>query len=165
MTTATEGNRPEGSKEGTFLVTAADVESAVLRDVSDGQIHSLSSNPGIEVDEVIECMIAPDPPLEVSWQVIEVTDRREIAIQESDERPTARTRDIAADQAIGELTRQERAGEGEWHVITVPEDDTETAVEDVLADDERLRERAARLGVSRVEVRSEPGVVSVRYLP
>jgi hypothetical protein len=35
----------------------------------------------------------------------------------------------------------------------------------VLADREGLTERAARLGVGRVVVRSEPGLVCVRYLP
>jgi len=35
----------------------------------------------------------------------------------------------------------------------------------VLADREATLSRAARLGVARVEVRSEPGVVSVRYMP
>ena len=160
------GNRgTDDRKEGTFLVTAAEADSAVFRDVADGQVHPLSSNPGVAVDEIVEGSIAPDPPLNVTWQVVDVVERREIAIRESDEPPTARTRDVAADQAVGELTRQERAGEGEWHVITVPEADTAEAVRDVLADEESLRERAARLGVSRVEVRSDPGIVSVRYLP
>ena len=57
-----------------------------------------------------------------------------------------------------------RAGEGELHVLTVPEDGTTDAVADVLDDEETLA-RAARLGVRRVEVRGESGVVSVRYLP
>ena len=64
-----------------------------------------------------------------------------------------------------ELTRRERAGTGEIHVLTVTESDTEAAVADVLADTEGLRSRAARLGVERVVVRSAPGVVCVRYLP
>jgi hypothetical protein len=36
---------------------------------------------------------------------------------------------------------------------------------DVIDDREGTLSRAARLGVNRVEVRSEPGVVAVRYLP
>ena len=62
------------------------------------------------------------------------------------------------------MTRRERAGTGELHVLTVPDGETEAAVADVLEDEATLA-RAARLGVERVEVRSEPGVVSVRYLP
>jgi hypothetical protein len=63
------------------------------------------------------------------------------------------------------VTRRERAGTGELHVLTVPEERTGAAVEDVLADREATLSRAARLGVARVEVRSAPGVVVVRYLP
>ena len=55
-------------------------------------------------------------------------------------------------------------GDGEDVDLTVPDEETEAAVGDVL-DDEATVERAARFGVERVEVRAEPGVVSVRYLP
>lgn len=152
-------------KEGIFLVTAADEGSAVLKDVADGQVHALSSNPGVAVHEIIDGTVAPDPPMNVSWQLIETESRREPSIVESDQSPTTETREIAADQPVGELTRRERAGEGEWHVLTVPREDTEQAVEDVLEDTEGLLSRAGRLGISRIEVRSAPGVVSVRYLP
>jgi len=50
-------------------------------------------------------------------------------------------------------------------VVTVPDDGTSEAVDDIVDDREGTLSRAARLGVNRVEVRSEPGVVSVRYLP
>jgi len=50
-------------------------------------------------------------------------------------------------------------------VVTVPEETTDAAVSDVVDDREATLSRAARLGVNRVEVRSTPGVVSVRYLP
>lgn len=151
--------------EGVFLVTAADEDSAVLKDVDSGQVHTLSSNPGVEVDDAVEGVVAPDPPMNVSWQLVELNERWSLSVEESDEAPTAKTREIAEGQSPGELTREERAGVGEWHVITVPEDGTEAAVEDVLDDREGLLARAARLGVNRVEVRSAPGVVSVRYLP
>jgi len=49
--------------------------------------------------------------------------------------------------------------------LTPPEEDTADAVSDVIDDREATLSRAARLGVNRVEVRSEPGVVSVRYMP
>jgi hypothetical protein len=83
----------------------------------------------------------------------------------SEESPTAHSREIAADQSVGDLTRKERAGTGELHVISVPEGGTDEAVQDVLSDREGTLSRAARLGVARVEIRSEPGVVVVRYLP
>jgi len=152
-------------KEGTFLVTAADENSAVLKDVDDGQVHALSSNPGVSEGEAVAGVVAPDPPLDVSWRLVEIDERWTVSVSASDESPTTFAREIAADQAEGDLTRRERAGEGELHVLTVPADLTEQAVQDVLDDAEATRSRAARLGVSRVEVRSEPGLVVVRYLP
>lgn len=152
-------------KEGTFLVTHVEEESAVLKDVHDGQVHTLSTNPGLDAEDVVEATVAPDPPLEVTYQVVEVADRRRVVIEESDEPPTAQEREIAADQPVGDLTREPRAGDGEIHVLTVPEETTEEAVSDVIDDREGTLSRAARLGVNRVEIRSEPGVVSVRYMP
>ncbi|SEH52362.1 MULTISPECIES: DUF5812 family protein [Halopenitus] len=156
---------PADGKAGTFLVTHADTDSAVLKDVHDGQVHTVSSNPGVETEDVLEATIAPDPPLEVTYQVVAVDRRRTVPIQTSEEPPTTQERSIAADQPVGELTREPRAGDGELHVLTVPEDATEEAVSDVAEDREATLSRAARLGVNRVEIRSEPGLVSVRYLP
>lgn len=155
----------DSEKTGLFLVTAADDDSAVLADVDDGQVHTLATNPGVEAGEAIEGTVAPEPPLEVAWQLVDVAEQWPISVEESSESPTTLECDLAAEQAVGELTRRERAGIGEIHVLTVAEDETESAVADVLEDTEGLRSRAARLGVERVVVRSEPGVVSVRYLP
>jgi len=151
-------------KEGTFVVTEADPESAILRDVNDGQIHTLGSNPGLAVGEAIEATLAPEPPMEVVWDVEETARQFSVSVEESAEPPTQQALDLAADQPVGEVATRERAGTGEVHVLTVPEENTEAAVADVLDDDATV-ERAARIGVERVEIRSEPGVVSVRYLP
>ncbi|QLH76721.1 hypothetical protein HZS55_05110 [Halosimplex rubrum] len=151
-------------KTGTFLVTEADAESAVLRDVSDGQIHTLGSNPDLAVGVAIEGTLAPEPPMDVVWTVEEIDRQFTVSVEEHDEPPTERARETAAAQPVGEVTTHERAGTGEVHVLTVPEESTDSAVADVR-DDEATVERAARLGVERVEIRSEPGVVSVRYLP
>lgn len=153
------------AKTGTFLVTAGDDGTAVLRDVADGQVHTLAENPGFEAGEAVEATVEPEPPLEVAWRVVDVTERWAISIEESAESPTTLERDMAADQDVGELTTRDRAGTGEIHVLTVPEEETEAAVADVLEDEAGLRSRAARLGVERVVVRSAPSVVSVRYLP
>ncbi|WP_435067502.1 DUF5812 family protein [Haloplanus sp. C73] len=152
-------------KTGTFLVTAADDESAVLTDVDDGQVHTLVDNPGVAVGEAIEGTVAAEPPLEVAWRLVDEAERWTISVEESDESPTTHEREMASEQGVGELTKRERAGIGEIHVLTVEKDGTDEAVADVLDDTEGLRSRAARLGVERVVVRSEPGVVSVRYLP
>jgi 2,4-dienoyl-CoA reductase-like NADH-dependent reductase (Old Yellow Enzyme family) len=152
-------------KESTFLVTAADDNSAVLKDVHDGQVHTLSSNPGVEVHDAVTGTVAPDPPMNVSWQLVEIERRWNIAIERNDESPTAHVKDLADQQATGDLHREERAGTGEIHVLTVPEELTEQAVDDVADDLETTLSRAARLGVDRVEIRWAPGVVSVRYMP
>ena len=168
--TDTDGDDPAGTDgddrtEGTFLVTAAEESSAVLRNVETGQVHTLSSNPGVERGDVVEGVVAPDPPMNVSYQLIETDSRWSVPIDRSPEPPTTHSVDLAADQAVGDLTREPRAGTGEVHVLTVPEDGTDDAVEDLLDDADQLRARAARLGVDRIEIRSEPGVVSVRYMP
>jgi hypothetical protein len=149
---------------GTFLVTAVDEASAVLLDVAGGRVHTLSENPGLERDDAVRGVLLADAT-GVTWSVAEEHERWTVSVGESDESPTAHARELAAEQDVGELTRRERAGEGELHVITVPEDRTADAVADVLADREGVLARVARLGVARAEVRSAPGVVVVRYLP
>lgn len=152
-------------KESTFLVTHVESDSAVLKDVHDGQVHTLSSNPGLTVDDALEATVAPDPPMEVTYQIVEIMEQRALSIAESEEPPTVHERELATETETGELAREERAGVGEIHVLTPPEEDTADAVADVIDDREATLSRAARLGVNRVEVRSEPGVVSVRYMP
>ncbi len=152
--------------ESTFLITHAEPDTAVLTDVHSGQVHTLSDNPGVEEDDVLAGTIAPEPPLELTWQLTSVDERRSITVERGEEPLTTQERELAADQPVGEITRQERAGTGEIHVLTVDPDETDGAVDSVI-DDEATRSRAARLGVERVEVRSDAnaGVVSVRYLP
>ncbi|MFQ3319373.1 MAG: hypothetical protein ACI8UR_002218 [Natronomonas sp.] len=150
--------------ESRFLVTHADDSSAVLKDIDRGQVHTLGSNPGLAVNDLIAGTVEPEPPMEVTSQLVEFEKRRTLSVEHSPEPPTKQEREIAADQPDGELTREERAGTGELHVLTVPEAQTEDAAADVLEDEGTLV-RAAKLGVERVEVRSAEGVVSVRYLP
>jgi len=155
----------DGPMEGTFVVTHADADSAMLRDADTGQVHTLSENPELETETVLHGTIAPEPPMGVTYELREVTDERSVRIEAVGEAPTTQARRIARDQPTGEVTRHERAGDGEFHVVTVPEGQTETAVDDVTNDRETRLLQAARAGASLVEVRSEPGVVSVRYLP
>lgn len=166
----------EKEAESTFLVTHAEEETAMLRDIETSQIHTLTDNPGVTVGDVLTGTLAPEPPLEVTWQVVSVDERRSITLERGDEPPTAQTHAIAAEQEIGAITQEKRAGDGEIHVLTVPTEKTEQAIEDVLTDETTL-ERAAQLGVERVEVRADNsdvrneddskngGVVSVRYMP
>lgn len=152
-------------KTGRFLVTHAEDDSAVLKDVDVGRVHPLDDNPGVEAGDVLEGTLAARPPMEVTWRVVDVDARRSVAVERGEEPPTARERELAAAQDEGEVTREERAGVGEIHVLSVPAEDTASAVEDVV-DDEATLVRAARMdGVRRVEIRAESGVVAVRYLP
>lgn len=152
-------------KESTFLVTHADEETAVLQDTADGQVHTLAGNPDVEAGDALAATIA-EGPMEVVWEVSGIDERWSLTTERSEEPPTTQEREIAAEQGNGELTTRERAGVGEIHVLSVPPEGVAEAVSDVL-DDEATLSRAARLGVNRVEVRSdaEDGVVSIRYLP
>lgn len=151
-------------KTSTFLVTHADDDSAMLSDVRDSQVHTLSENPGVEAGDVLEATVAPDPPMGVTYSVVDVEERKTIPVEASEESPTNQAVDMAADLAEGDLATTERAGTGEVHVLAVPEDSVEDAVADVQADEQTVS-RAARIGVNRVEIRSGEDFLSVRYLP
>ncbi|MFC7026522.1 DUF5812 family protein [Halomicroarcula sp. GCM10025324] len=151
------------TKEGTFLVVHAEAATVTLRDVADSQVLTLLDNPGVEAGEVVDATVEAEPPMEVTYTA-EIREQRTIPVERVDLEPTAQTKSLAADQPVGELTTRERAGEGEIHVLTVADEQTDAAAEDVV-EDEATVTRAARLGVDRVEVRTAAGVVSVRYLP
>lgn len=151
-----------GEKSGTFLVTVADDESAMLSDAADGQVHPLGSNHDVEAGEVVRGTLEPEGPLGVTWRLADVAERWTPAIEAVDESPGRRAREVAADREPGRLSRVE-IDEGMLHVLSLPPERTEAAVEDVLAD-ETTRRVAARLGARRVEVRGAAGVVGVRYL-
>lgn len=167
----------EGERErGTYLVSHTDAESTVVEDVESGQVHTLAGDPGgereeldglddLEPGDVLTATLAPEPPLEVTWRLAAVHDRRRVRVEVSDEPPTRQARELAAANEVGDLARQPRAGTGELHVLTVPPGESAAAAREV-ADDEATLSRAARMdGIERVEIRHGDGVVSVRYLP
>jgi hypothetical protein len=154
----------EQAKTDTFFVTDASEESAILTDVSDAQVHTLSENPGVEAGDVLEATVSPDPPMNVTYSVVEVAERREIPVRVSDETPTPHAREMADGLPEGELATAERAGVGEVHVLSVGAENVDDAVADV-ADDDQTVSRAARIGIDHVEIRSGEDFVSVRYLP
>ena len=151
-------------KESTFYVTHAEAESATLRDVTDSQVVTLSENPGVEAGTVVEATVKAEPPMEVTYTAVELGEPRSIPVETVGLEPTRQAIEVASEQAVGELTTRERAGEGELHILTVPDEETDAAAADVVEDVATV-ERAARLGAERVEIRTAPGVVSVRYLP
>jgi hypothetical protein len=67
---------------------------------------------------------------------------------------------------VGEVTRRERAGTGEVHVLSLEPGSVAAAADEVAAD-EATRTVGARVGARRVELRldEDEGVLSVRYLP
>jgi len=151
------------SETGTFLVTEADDASAVLADVADGQVHTLSTNPGLSAGEAIEATIEPEPPMGVTWSVVEIDARWGIAVEVLDEPPSPQDREAAAGLDAGEVARADPGADAARHVIAVPPGETDAAAEDVR-DDEATRRRAARLGAARVEIRAADGVVGVAYV-
>ncbi len=158
---------------GTFVVLRADDATAMLRSV-EGQVVTLdrsgedaaggdgeSDGPVLVRGAVIEGVVESGPA-GVTYRLTEVADSRVVELVDSDLTPTTRSREAAAELPEGDMERFERAGEGEVHVLSVP--DSDAAAAEILADDATL-ERAARLGAVRVEVRRGDGMVSVRYLP
>lgn len=145
---------------GTFLVTHADSDSAVLRDVAGGRVHTLSANPGVDADDVVDATLAPEPPTDVTWRVVDVHERRSVTVERVDEPPSERAVSLAADDR-GELVTADR-DDGELHVLRVPDGGADAAASDVVGDQATVV-RAARLGASHVEVRAADDLVSVRY--
>jgi hypothetical protein len=151
----------------TFLVTEADADSAVLRDVDTGKIYTLAANDDdYEPPDVLGATVEPIPPMNVAYDVVDVDYRRRIDVVDTDLSPTTQAMNVAADLDVGDVERIEREGRGELHVLAVPPADTEDAARDVLDDRETIA-RAARLDAVRVEVRrdADAGVLNVRYLP
>lgn len=153
-----------GETTATFLVTEADDGTAILSDVSDSQVYTLSENPGFEAGDVVSAALAPDPPMDVTYSVVEIEERHSIPVTVSEESPTRQAVEMADGLPTGDLATTERAGVGEVHVLSVPADGVADAVADVR-DDAQTVARAARIGVERVEIRSGEDFVSVRYLP
>lgn len=151
----------DGPVAGTFLVTAADEESALLSAVRSGRVHPLVGDADLEVGEVVEGTLEPADPMAVTWRLAEVMARWRPAIETVEDRPGQSARAAATDATVGQFERVPFE-DGELHVLSVAPDRTGAAVEEVVAD-ETTRRIAARLGARRVEVRSEAGLVAVRY--
>ena len=151
---------------GTFLVTAVDEESALLRDVETARIHSLATHPDLEVHEVVVATLEPVGPIGAVWEIAALETRRTVEMVDSDLSPTTDVRERAAALDPGDVERIERAGTGEIHAIALGPESVDAAAEDVLDDEETIA-RAARLDAVRVEIRRDPaaGLLSIRYLP
>lgn len=148
--------------QGTFVVTHADEQVALLRDVETAQVHSVTDHPELEQGEIITGSLVAGS-LGTTWTVDAIDERRSVSVERTDLEPTAASRETAAEMKAGELRRLERAGEGEVHVLGT--DAPEQAAAEVASDPETVA-RAARLDAVRVEIRIEPDeFLTVRYLP
>lgn len=168
------------STTGTFLVTHAEHQSAVLRDVETAQVHTLSGNPGLAPDDVVVGELT-EGPAGVTWSLASEDERWTVAIEAAEERPVDAAYDALAGRDAGTMVAlvgddpdgtggdpekeppAALAGALAVHAVAVPVADTADAVADLVADD-ATRVRAARLGARRVTVRGADGVVTVRYL-
>ncbi|MFW6436644.1 MAG: DUF5812 family protein [Halococcoides sp.] len=144
---------------GRYVVTHAEEAAATLRAASSGRIFPVVDPPDLAAGEALAATLEPADALEATWTIATVERRWTVSIAASDRPPGERA--LAAAPAPGEIERL-AVESGACHVIGVPEETTEFAVEEVI-DDPATRDRAVRLGVDRVAVRSAPGVVVVRY--
>lgn len=153
-------------RTGTFVVTHVDAHSALLRDVETAQVVTVGDHPDLTDGELIEATVAPEPPTNVTWTIDDLTDRWTVEVSETDLEPTRKSRSLAAETPVGDVSTYERAGTGEVHVLSVPPEGVETAAADVCDDPETVT-RAGRLDARRVEIRTDEtdGVLCVRYLP
>jgi hypothetical protein len=151
----------------TFLVTEADDDSVVMRDVDTTQVYTLDANEhGFEPEMIVGATVAPVPPMDVVHEAVDVDFAQHVDVVDTDLSPTTQAMAAAEDLDVGAVERIEREGSGELHVLSVPPADTEQAARDVIADEETIA-RAGRIGAVRVEVRrdADAGVLNVRYLP
>jgi len=143
-----------------YVVDHRDEATATLRNVTSGQIHPIADPPDVFEDEALVATLTENAD-GLTWSIESIDRRWTVTIGVSDRAPGERARAAAADCSAGDNARIDRPS-GELHVVVVPESETSAAVRDVI-DDEATLDRAVRLGVERVDVRSAPGLVAVRY--
>ena len=147
---------------GRFFVTHVDSNSAILKDVFDGGVYSVEDSSSIEPNQVVECTLKAVPPMLVTWEFQTIQTQWSLDIEYNSTPPATQARSLAKDGSPGELIQEPLEREGELHVLPVPESETDAIVDDIIAD-EATRVRAARMESNRVEVRSQPGLITIRY--
>lgn len=154
------------TETGTFYVKHVEESAVTLHEIETTQVFTLVESRDFERHEIIEASLIAQPPMQVSYLIDELTDRRKIHVEYSTEPPTKNAMRVAEELDEGDAIAIEREGEGEIHVLTVPPEAVEQTVEE-LPEDEMTYKNAARYDVGRVEIRSdeEEGIVSIRYLP
>jgi len=156
---------PNSPIDGRFVVTATDAESLMLRAVASAQILTLVDPPDLPRWTVLDATLVPADGLGVTVRIGTLREHFRVDIVSQDERPTARSRETAASLTAGASSFLPRADAGGTDVIALADTDHTEARAAMAADVASLVNRAARLDVRRVELRSAPGLLSVRYLP
>ncbi|MFB6186436.1 MAG: DUF5812 family protein, partial [Halobacteriaceae archaeon] len=113
--------------EGRYLVTHSDDESAILRDISKGQIYTIIHNPDLSEGDIIDAKLEAVPPLDIQWTIDTIVQRYSISIEIMETEPTEAAKEAANTLEKGELATLSGAN-GVTHVITVPEEKTESAI-------------------------------------
>ncbi|MFB6253342.1 MAG: DUF5812 family protein [Halobacteriaceae archaeon] len=147
--------------EGRYLVTHSDDESAILRDISKGQIYTIIHNPDLSEGDIIDAKLESVPPLDIQWTIETIVHRYSISVDVSANEPGEAANEAAKNLENNELATLSEAN-GVTHVLTVPEENTESAIHD-LADDETIRIQAAKRDADHVIIRGSDGVISIRY--
>ena len=148
--------------DGTFLVTHGDDDSPVWREVTTGQVYTISDSPTVSTYEILRATLTADPPLEVTWSVQSVGQRWTVSIETTDETPPEAAQSIAADLEMGALERHTPDTDDEVHILAVPTDQHEAAIADIREDEETYA-RAARLGATRVKISTGDDYLCVQY--
>jgi hypothetical protein len=150
---------------GRFVVIAADAQTLVLRAVDSARVLTLIDPPELDRWTVLDATLESADALGVTMRAVMVEDHFTVEVVTQDERPTTRSRAAAAALPAGGSTFLPRQDAGGTDVIALADADHTAARQQMAADLEPIVLRAARLDVRRVELRSTPGVLSVRYLP
>ncbi|MDR9411787.1 MAG: DUF5812 family protein [Haloquadratum sp.] len=150
---------------GRFVVLAADADALMLRAVDSARVLTLIDPPAFDRWTVLDATLVSADALGLTMRAAAVEDHFTVALVAQDERPTTRSRAAAATLPAGGSTFLPRQDAGGTDVIALAAADHTAARQQLAADVEPIVLRAARLDVRRVELRSAPGVLTVRYLP
>jgi len=150
---------------GRFVVTAADAESLMVRGVDSAQVLTVTDPTDLDRWTVFDATLEHADTLGLTMRATSIDHQFMVQIDDQEERPTSRSRSVVTSLDAGASTFLPRQDAGGTDVIALADADHVAARRTMAADVEPVVMRAARLDVSRVELRSAPGILSVRYLP
>lgn len=150
---------------GRFVVTVADEATLLMRGVDSAQVLTVTDPTDLERWTVVDATLVHADALGLTMRAASIDHQFMVQVVEQEERPTSRSRSVVTSLDAGASTFLPRQDAGGTDVIALADADHIAARRTMAADLEPLVMRAARLDVRRVELRSAPGILSVRYLP